>query len=165
MDAHTQRKVIFLTGIAPSLDNVTFGPDVYRVPFLIRTVPKIEIVMMVTQSHKVLCSHAFIQFDQRVRIPFLRFPCVAEIFQTEDRRITKMAYMPVILTTTCIIHKPGIPVAVFGFALRPPMGPYSEFGIFKPLRTLPCAQIVPLGSELPCFYRNIVFCRHCQCGY
>ena len=44
-----------------------------------------------------------------------------------------------------VVHETGIPVAVFGLALRSPVGPDAEFRIAEPFGAFPSVQAFPRG--------------------
>src|ERR1700761_8374985 len=46
-----------------------------------------------------------------------------------------------------LVHPPGVPVSMFGLALRSPMGPDAELGIAEPVWHAVLFQGFPVGSE------------------
>ena len=60
-----------------------------------------------------------------------------------------MAHVPVVGSAALIVHEAGIPVAILGLALRPPVGPDAEFGILEPFGTFPLRHAFPRGAVRP----------------
>ena len=140
MDAHTQRQTIFLTSRSPFAHDIPFRPHVHGVPRLVLTVPKVEIIVVITQSHEITCPYALIETNQRIRFPLFRLPFVNHILETEIFRVTVLFYMHIILPLARIIHVAGIPVTRFRLTLRSPMRPNTELGIAEPVRTFISGQ-------------------------
>ena len=53
----------------------------------------------------------------------------------------------VVLRTALHIHAAGIPIALFGDALRTPVSPHSELRVLKPFRVAVSLQRFPIGPE------------------
>lgn len=150
MNTHTKRQAVFLTRLGPLAHDIPFRTHVHGVPRLVLAVPKVHIIMMVTQCHEITGTHALVKTYQRIRLPLFGLPFINHVLKPEILRITIFFHVHVILPMTRIVHVTRIPIARLRFALRPPMRPNAEFGIAKPIRTLIRCQRFP---------RRLVFAR------
>ena len=68
-----------------------------------------------------------VKFQQFVRIKMLGLPDMNHVFETIRRRMAVFREVRFVLALALLIHATGIPVAVLGLALRPPMPQMPNF--------------------------------------
>ena len=73
MQTDPQNKVHVYALLFPILSIYLFRPHINRVPWLILTIPKVHIIMMVTQSKKILSTYFFIKCNQLIGSHFSAF--------------------------------------------------------------------------------------------
>lgn len=108
MNTHTKRQAVFLTRLGPLAHDIPFRPHVHRVPRLVLAVPKVHIIMMVTQCHEITGTHALVKTYQRIRLPLFGLPFINHVLKPEILRITIFFHVHVILPmtpdSTCDAH-------------------------------------------------------------
>src|ERR1035438_1107378 len=68
-----------------------------------------------------------------IRIPLVRLPDADNVLVADLGRMTKIGEMVPVLLRALHIHESCVPVSVFNCRLRPPVRPYAELGVTKPL--------------------------------
>ena len=104
-------------------------------------------------GHEIPCACLFITLHQLPGVKMFRFPEPDDILISHPGRMAVCPQMIQILRRTLHIHVPGIPVAVHGHGLRPPVRPDAEFRVPEPLRTGKPVQGIKtcLKASLCCF--------------
>ena len=119
---HTELQSLLPSSFCPFGSKVSLWSNVYRVPLLIRTVPQVEIVMVVTERHEIPASYGLVLCHNGFRVPTLCLPVAAELFQTILARVEICSAM-LIIRVAVIIHKTRIPVSALCLTLWSPMCP------------------------------------------
>ena len=120
-DAESQAQL--LGGLLPVADDVTVRSHLHGVPFVVRGVPEVEVVVMNAHAHEVAGAGLLVHGHQPVRVPFLGLPERDDVLVTELRGMAIMFQVVLVLRMTLLIELPGVPVAEHGHGLRPPVGP------------------------------------------
>ncbi len=166
-----QGQSILLAGLAPGFQDVLLGAHVHRVPWLVGALPEVEVVVMLTEGHEIAGTHVLVELHQGVGVELVGFPFVNHILETELRGVAILRHVVDVLLTACEIHLAGIPVAVFRLALRTPVGPDSELGVFEPFGAFPLAGALPGGFVASGLQGQVVLgagvggegtCQNCQ---
>ena len=123
-------------GFGKHPEYIFLGPDTRGIPGVEFGIEGVEIVVMAGQRHEVLSAGLHIEVEQCVRIEVFRLPGADDVNEARIGRMAIMRQMVVILLLPLQIHVAGIPIAVFGGALRPPMGPDAELRVAEPVRRL-----------------------------
>src|SRR5208337_4789693 len=98
--------------LGPGLYDVALGTYIHAVPGLVFRIPAIEVVMVRGQRNKVFGSRALIKLHKSFRVPSLGFPKMADVLESELRRMSIRLYMVVILTRSLNIHASRVPIAL-----------------------------------------------------
>ena len=105
-------------------------------PLLIFAVPQVEIVVMIREGDHVFRAHAPEELRKVIRVPLVGVPRVDHVLESERLLVAVQLPVAVEMPVTRDIHVPGIPVAGFRHALRPPVREDAELGVLIPLRRL-----------------------------
>ena len=101
------------------------------------------------QTHEVLRTVFLVECEQLVGVEIGGLPPVDDVLEADDGGMPVFLQMQVIVPITLFIHQVGIPVSMFGFALRAPVCPNAELRVPKPFGKLVTGQRTPLRFERP----------------
>ena len=155
MDADAQRQLVFLACPCPLADDVAPGSHAHGVPFLIGRIPEVEVVMVLPQRKEKLRPTLLVELHQRLGIPSLGLPGIAEILHAEVSGRAIVLHMILVLPAAFLVHAAAVPVARLCLALRSPMRPDAELGIAEPFGALPRFQALPIGREGAVFHGDV----------
>ena len=136
VDAHAPVKPGAADRLAPLADDVALRADPDGVPFLVFAVPQVEVVVVVRHGDDVLRAHAFEELCELRRIPFVALPLVDHVLEPERLLVAVFLLVSVEMPVVRDVHVPGVPVAGFRLALRPPVRENAELRVLVPLRHL-----------------------------
>src|ERR1035437_3706048 len=95
-------------------NDVLLRPDVDRVPLVEARVVVVEVVVMICQRGKVLCSGGDIEGHQLFRLPVLSLPQGVDLHPANLGRMAVCLHVVVVVLVALEIHAPRIPVALLG---------------------------------------------------
>src|ERR1035438_9840871 len=86
--ADSEAKSVCASHLAPNPNDVALRADVHSIPDLMFRIPAIEVVVMCRQGDEILRSGSLVQLDQRVGVPSICLPEMADVLVAELRRVT-----------------------------------------------------------------------------
>ena len=69
------------------------------------------------------------------------------VLETVGRGVAVFGEVGFVIGIAREVHAACVPIAVFGFALRAPVGPDAEFGVAKPIGCLVVGEGIPIRFE------------------
>src|SRR5262245_37351041 len=81
-------------------------------------------------------------------MPVLGAPLVDDVLEPDARRMTVARDVGDVVAVPLLVHLPSVPVALFGDALRAPVGPHAELRVAEPVGSLVLRERGPGGLEL-----------------
>src|ERR1700693_3625842 len=99
------------------------------------------------QGNQVLSTRTPIEPDQRLWVPSLSLPKMADVFVSKLRWMAVVLHVILVLRLPLNVHVSRIPIALFGHALRTPMRPDSKLRITKPIWAAVGLQRLPERQE------------------
>src|SRR5690348_15121102 len=102
---------------------------------------------MGTHADEIAGAGAFVEAHEPIRVPLFSFPKRDDVLVTVSGGMAVVLEMIFVLSVTLLIKLPGVPVAVHGDSLRPPMSPNAEFSVAEPFGTMVLGQGFHGGLE------------------
>src|SRR5258708_7455834 len=90
--------------------------------------------MVHAHAHEILRACPLVEPDQMVRIKLVTLPGLDDVFEAGLRWVSVVLQVPLVLPLALYVHVARVPVSRFRRRLRPPVRPYAELGVTKPLR-------------------------------
>src|SRR5260221_3828255 len=135
----------------PAADNILLRSHTGRVPPVVPTREIVEIVVMTAHRHEVARAGGGIALHQIRRVPLLGFPPSDDVDEAAAAGVAVMLEMVLVgafpresRLASRHGHQARIPVAPFGLALWPRMGPEPELGVAEPF-----GDAIVAGERVP----------------
>ena len=133
----------------PEQADVLLRADVDRVPGVVLAGKVVEVVVVHGLAHEVARPGLDVEPHQPLGVEVLCLPERDQVLVAELGGMAVGAPVVAVLLAALLVHVAGVPVAVHGHGLRPPVRPDAELGVPIPLRAAERAQAVQVRSKGP----------------